>query len=186
MADSNVPSRDTDGGRLLPTRRAVLKGAVIGGGTVLATLFVLFAIIIVAPSGKSVFAIPPGAQRPTPSPAQMAPLACEVAPDVKLGEKATITCTGFTRNGSVKVVFNRPDGSTSDHVGRADENGGFHRTFTVDPDRPTGTWTLELTDASSGRKIAIPFTVTAPPVTTPTAPAPPPAPPPAPAPSPDS
>jgi len=96
---------------------------------------------------------------PTPPPPKEATLTCQVSPEVKQGETGIISCVGFTHNAEVTVIFYRPDGSTSQHVGKADGDGNFDGTFTVDLDRPAGEWTLVLIDGPSGRTIEIPFTV---------------------------
>lgn len=95
---------------------------------------------------------------PTPPPKTTLP-ACESIPDVKLGEKGIISCTGFTPNGDVKVIFNRPDTTTSEDVGKADKYGNFDGRFTVDIDRPAGFWTLYLIDLSTAQMVSTPFTV---------------------------
>src|SRR3990172_1119126 len=97
----------------------------------------------------------------TPPPPKKLGVACESIPDVplRLGEKGIISCTGFTPNGDVKVIFNRPDNTSSEDVGKADTYGNFNGTFTVALDRPTGEWTLYLIDLSSGQTVTIPFTV---------------------------
>ncbi len=95
---------------------------------------------------------------PTPPPKTTLP-ACESIPDVILGGKGIISCTGFTPNGNVKVIFNRPDNTTSEDVGKADAYGNFNGTFTVALDRPTGPWMLFLVDLRTGHTGTIPFTV---------------------------
>ena len=95
---------------------------------------------------------------PTPPPKTTRP-ACESIAEVKLGEKGIISCTGFTPTGDVKVIFHRPDSTSSEDLGKADEYGNFDGTFTVALERPTGEWTLYLIDLSSGQMIATPFIV---------------------------
>ena len=84
---------------------------------------------------------------------------CEITSEVKLGEKGIISCTGFTPNADVKVIFHRPDNSTSEDLGKADGYGNFNGSFTVAVDRPTGPWTLYLIDLFSGYTVVHPFTV---------------------------
>lgn len=94
-----------------------------------------------------------------PAPPKTATPACESIPDVKLGEKGAISCTGFTPNGEVKLIFEPPDKTKTEHIGKADRYGNFDGTFTVALDRPPGQWMLSLVDLSTGQTIAIPFRV---------------------------
>src|SRR3972149_11341204 len=96
----------------------------------------------------------------TPPPPKKLGVACESIPDVplRLGEKGIISCTGFTPNGDVKVIFHRPDNTSTGDFGKADAYGNFDGTFTVALDRPAGGWTLYLFDLATGQTIAIHFT----------------------------
>lgn len=104
-------------------------------------------------------ALATSAGTPTPPPPKIAALSCESIPDVRLGEKGAISCTGFTPNGEVKVIFEPPDKTKTEHIGKTDRYGNFNSTFTVAPDRPLGQWMLSLVDLSTGQTIAIPFRV---------------------------
>lgn len=113
----------------------------------------LLMILLVLSISLVAWAPPPPAPTPKTTPT------CNVTPEVKLGEKGTISCSGFTPNGELKVIFEPPDKSTRDYPSKADERGNFSGTFTVALDRPAGQWTLYVVDVSTGQKVPKPFTV---------------------------
>lgn len=98
---------------------------------------------------------------PTPPPGEtiLTPLTLEMPEEVTLGQKTNFSGTGFTPNGDVGVIILRSDNTSIEHLGKADANGYFNGTVTVSEDKPTGTYTMIATDLSTGRTIAIPFTV---------------------------